>query len=127
MLLQYLRDSTHALNVSFHIILEILFRHLIRVNCTLYIALDQISQISDILIYPASIVKNIVCMIRKSSTHSPNQVCTEKKVHYGLFYVRSGIEYTKVEFCGEKEDLCFNIRMIIIIFYFTRNETLLYT
>ena len=43
------------------------------------------------------------------------------------FYVRSGIEYTKVEFCDEKEDLCFDMRMIIILFYLTRNETLLYT
>ena len=53
-------DSTHALNVAVLIMRAVLFCHLIRRNCTLYIALDQISQISDILIYPAIIGKNII-------------------------------------------------------------------
>ena len=53
-------DSTHALNVAVLIMRAVLFCHLIRKNCTLYIALDQISQISDILIYPAIIGKNII-------------------------------------------------------------------
>ena len=61
-------DSTHALNVAVLIMRAVLFCHLIRGNCTLYIALDQISQISDILIYTASIVKNIVCMIKQALT-----------------------------------------------------------
>ena len=77
MWLQYLGDSTYALNVSVHIMREVLFYHLIRVNCTLYIALDQISQISDILIYTASIVKNIVCMIKQALT------AFSKPVNYG--------------------------------------------
>ena len=33
----------------------------------------------------------------------------------------------KVGFCYEKENLCCDTIMIVIIFYLTRNETLLYT
>ena len=50
----------------------------------------------------------------------------ENNLNCGLFYIRSGIKYMKLEFCGEKEDLCFTTRIIIIILYLTRNETLLY-
>ena len=39
---------------------EVLFCHLIRGNCTLYASLDQISQIINVLIYPAIIGKNII-------------------------------------------------------------------
>ena len=59
-------DSTHALKVSFHIMRVILFRHLIIVNCRLYTALKRISKISNVLIYPAVIGKNIIVMIRKA-------------------------------------------------------------
>ena len=60
MLVQYFHESTHALNVAVLIMRAVLSCHLIRRNCTLYIALDQISQLSDILIYPAIIGKNII-------------------------------------------------------------------
>ena len=52
-------DSTHTLNVSFQIVQEILLCNLIRVNCILYMALDLIFQVSDVLIYPTIIVLNI--------------------------------------------------------------------
>ena len=39
-------DSTHALNVSFHITRVILFYHLIGVNCILYMSPYPILQVS---------------------------------------------------------------------------------
>ena len=42
-------DSTHALNVSFHIVQGILFRNLIGVNSILYMAPDPISQVRYVL------------------------------------------------------------------------------
>ena len=61
-------NSMHALNVSFHIMREILFRYLIRVDCLLYMALDPILQVRNVLIYPAVIVSNKICTIRKDLT-----------------------------------------------------------
>ena len=46
----------------------ILFRHLIRVNYKLYMALDWILQISDVLIHPDVIGNNIICTIKKALT-----------------------------------------------------------
>ena len=66
MLLQYLRDSTHALNVSFHIMRPVLFRHLIEVNFRLYMDLDRISEVRNVLIYLAVIGKNIIRTIRQA-------------------------------------------------------------
>ena len=43
-------DSTHALNVSFHIVRRILFRHSIGVNCILYMAQYPILQVSYVWI-----------------------------------------------------------------------------
>ena len=59
-------DSTHALNVLFHIMQEILLCNLIRVNCILYMALDLIFQLMDVLIYPTIIVLNIIHTIRQA-------------------------------------------------------------
>ena len=61
-------ESTHAFNVSFHIMRVILFRHLIGVNFILYIAPDMISQVSDVLIYPDVIFLNIIIAIRQDLT-----------------------------------------------------------
>ena len=58
-----LDESTHALNLSFHIMLKILFRHLIGIDCTLYTAPGSISQVIDVLIYLDVIVLNKICMI----------------------------------------------------------------
>ena len=44
----------------------ILFHYLIGVNCRLYMALDWIFQISDVLIYSAVIGKNIIRTIRQA-------------------------------------------------------------
>ena len=46
----------------------------------------------------------------------------ENKLHDGFFYVRSGIEYTKVKCLGEKEYLRFNTRIIIVIYYLTEKN-----
>ena len=44
----------------------ILLRHLIAVNCRLYMATYHIFQVRDILIYPSIIDKNIICIIRQA-------------------------------------------------------------
>ena len=63
---------------------------------------------------------------RKSSfppkQNSPKQVRMKNKLHDGLFYVRSDIEYTKVKCFGGKEDLRFNTRIIIAISYLTERK-----
>ena len=56
-------DSMHALNISFHITLVILFRHLIGVNCISYMAQDQMLQVRYLLIYTAAIFLNTIHMI----------------------------------------------------------------
>ena len=61
-------ESTHALNVSFHIMRTVLFRHSIGVNCILYMAPDRISQVNDVFIYPAVIVSNIIQTIIQALT-----------------------------------------------------------
>ena len=48
----------------------------------------------------------------------------ENKLHYGLFYIRCGIEYTKVKLCDEKEDLCFDTRIINSNFLFDKKRNL---
>ena len=68
MWLQCLCDSAHALSVSFHIMQAILLCHLIGVICRIYMALDQILQISDALLYHSIINKNIFCTIRYALT-----------------------------------------------------------
>ena len=67
-------DSMHALNVSCNITLVILFRHLIRVNCILFMAPDPIWQVSDVLIYLDVIVLNITRTIRQALTTFPKLV-----------------------------------------------------
>ena len=52
-------ESTHALNVSFHMMRVILFRHLIGVNCRLYMSPDQIFQVRNELVYLDVIGNNI--------------------------------------------------------------------
>ena len=59
-------DSTHALKVSFQIMQAILFRHLIGVNCILYMAPDPISEVSNVLIYPTVMVSNRIITIRQA-------------------------------------------------------------
>ena len=54
--------SKHALKVQFHIILAILFRNLSGVNCLSYIFPDLMSRVSDLLIYPAVIFLNTICV-----------------------------------------------------------------
>ena len=58
----------HALNVSSHIMQVILFRHLIGLNCRLYMVLDMILKISDVLIYPSILGNNLVCKIIQALT-----------------------------------------------------------
>ena len=53
-------ESMHVLNVSFHIMPEILFRNIIGVNYILYIDTDSILKARDVLIYPAVMVLNII-------------------------------------------------------------------
>ena len=61
-------ESMHALNISFHIMRVILFCNLIRVNCRLYMPLDIILQVSNVLVDPDNMVKNIICKIRQALT-----------------------------------------------------------
>ena len=58
-------------------------------------ALDRISQISNVLIYPAAIGKQIFCMIRQALTTFSKPVTYVRKY---TFCVRSGIRYKKVDF-----------------------------
>ena len=53
----------HVLNVSFHIMPEILFRNIIGVNYILYIDTDSILKARDVLIYPAVMILDIIYTI----------------------------------------------------------------
>ena len=68
-------ESIHALNMSFHITRVILFFNLIGVNCILYMYLDPMSQVSNLLIYPSVIVLNKICTIGQALTTYPKP-CT---------------------------------------------------
>ena len=70
-------DSMHALNLSFHITQAILLLNLIGVYCILYMALDRMSQVSDLLIYLSVIVLN------KIHTIGQNLTTLYKPVTYG--------------------------------------------
>ena len=59
-------DSTHVLKVLFHIMRVIIFRHLIGVNCRLYMDPDRIFQVRNLLIYLYVIDKNIIRTIRQA-------------------------------------------------------------
>ena len=126
MWLQYLRDSMHALNVSFCIMWAILFRHLIGVNCRLYMTPYCISQVSGVLIYPVVIGKNIVLMIRQDLTTFAKPVMYREQSTLWIILCKARYQIHKSRFFYEKEDLRFNTIVIIIIFYLKRNETLLY-
>ena len=101
-------DSTHALNMSFQIMRVILFHHLIRLNCILYIDPYLIPQLMYVLIYPSFVVLNIIRTIIQALTifTKPGtyieQATRSNLLSNGFFYVSSGIEYRRVGFCDEK-------------------------
>ena len=82
-----------------------------------------ISQVRDVLIYLDAIVLNNICTIGQAlfSFDKPGiyieWAIRSNRLGYGLSYVISGIKYRKVIFFDEKENLCFDTRIIIIIFY----------
>ena len=61
-------ESMHALNVSFHIIGVILLCHLIGAKCILYMSMDWILQVRNVLVYPSVIGNNILCTIIQALT-----------------------------------------------------------
>ena len=89
-------DSTHELNVSFHIMRAILFRYLIGVNCIFYMALYRILQVSNVLIYPYIIGKNIIHTVRHALRTLPpldllNGDCTRNRTF--LKYNSYGVNF----------------------------------
>ena len=72
----------------------ILYRHLIRVNCRLYMARDLISKVRYVLIYPSVMGKNIICMIRQSLTMAPDHISQVSKVLIYLYFIGKNIVRT---------------------------------
>ena len=58
----------------FNIMQVILFRHLIGLNCRLHMAMDIISQLSDVLIYPSVMGNNIIIAIRQVLPVAPDHI-----------------------------------------------------
>ena len=69
----------------------ILYRHLIEVNCRLYMAPDRISQVRYVLIYPSVMRNNIICMIRQSLTMAPDHISQISNVLIYLSIINKNI------------------------------------
>ena len=65
---QYLMTQRMHWTCHYTLCEAILFRHLIGVNCILYIVLNPIYQVRNILVYPTVIVTNIIRTIRQALT-----------------------------------------------------------
>ena len=83
-----LHDSTHMLNISFHITQAILFCHLIVANCIAYMAPHLMSQVINLLIYLDAIVSKHHSQNREGLR--PFSIMSNNKYQMSKFEMKSG-------------------------------------